>query len=389
MNAEVSSVRREVDSPAPPPMPVPVPVPPDSRVRVLQFGPALGVRGGISSVEQLICDYLAPHVSIRHVPTMVEGSVLSRGWTFACAVNALQRALASTEPAIFHIHFASRGSAMRKMLLATLVARAGRPLILHAHGGGFDRFHASLPAALRRRLNACLQRANVFITLSQRWRDFYVDTCELSPAQVAVLPNPVRWNPEIPNRAQRTRVQFLTLGRISAGKGSFDVLKAFAALPASLRARARLVLAGDGDVEGARRMAAPLGDSVQVHAWVDAAERDRLLAASDVFVLPSYAEGMPMSLLEAMAAGLPSIVTPVGGIPEVFTHKSEGLFVAPGRVPEITAAMTQMLGDDAERLAAGRRAHARARALDVHVYARRLGDLYQRIAPIADIRGLS
>jgi len=389
MNAEVSSVRREVGSPAP----LPVPTPPDSRVRVLQFGPALGVRGGVSSVEQLICDHLAPYVSIRHVPTMVEGSVFSRGWTYARAVGALQRALASTDPSIFHIHFASRGSALRKMLLATLVARAGRPLILHAHGGGFERFHASLPAALRRRLNACLQRASVFIALSQRWRDFYVDTCELSPAQVMVLPNPVRWSPEIPNRSARTRVQFLALGRIATYKGSFDLLKAFAALPAGLRARARLVLAGDGDVEGARRLAAPLGDSVQVHAWVDAAERDRLLAASDVFVLPSYAEGLPMSLLEAMAAGLPSIVTPVGGIPEVFTHKSEGLFVAPGRIAEITAALSLMLGDDAERLAAGRRAHARARALDVHAYARRLCDIYQRIAPIvnisSDIRGLS
>jgi glycosyltransferase involved in cell wall biosynthesis len=385
MNAEVSSVRREVGVQ----VRQPVIAPPDGRVRVLQFGPGLGVRGGISSVEQLICDYLAPYVTIRHVSTMEEGSVLTRAAAFARAVKALQRALASPEPTIFHLHFASRGSTLRKMILATMVARAGRPLVLHAHGGGFDRFHAGLPAGLRHRINACLQRANVFIALSQHWRDFYVDTCELSPAQVTVLPNPVRWNPEMPIRSAHARVQFLTLGRISAGKGSFDLIRAFAALPPALRARARLVLAGDGDVEGARRMAAPLGDAAVVHSWVGAAERDRLLAESDVFVLPSHAEGLPMALLEAMAAGLPSIVTPVGGIPEVFTHKAEGLFVAPGRVAELTAAMTQMLGDDAERLAAGRRAHARARALDVHVYARRLGDIYQRIAPVADIRGIA
>ena len=96
-----------------------------------------------------------------------------------------------------------------------------------------------------------------------------------------------------------------------------------------------------------------------------------------------------MSLLEAMSSGLPSIVTPVGGIPEVFSHEIEGLFVAPGRVAELAAAMARMLSDGAERTAAGRRAHARARALDVHVFARRLGDIYQRIAPIADIRGLA
>src|SRR4029079_14258769 len=111
------------------------------------------------------------------------------------------------------------------------------------------------------------------------------------------------------------------------------VLRAsFGARPSALRARSRLVLAGDGDVEGARRLAAPLGESVQVRTWLGAAERDGLLADSDVFVLPSHAEGLPMSLLEAMSSGLPSIVTPVGGIPEVFSHEIEGLFVAPGRV---------------------------------------------------------
>jgi glycosyltransferase involved in cell wall biosynthesis len=93
-----------------------------------------------------------------------------------------------------------------------------------------------------------------------------------------------------------------------------------------------------------------------------------------------------MSLLEAMAAGLPSIVTPVGGIPEVFTHGREGLLVAPGHIGELTAAMSHLISDEAERLGAGRRAHARACALDVHAYARRLANIYQRIAPVADIQ---
>jgi glycosyltransferase involved in cell wall biosynthesis len=388
MNAEVSSILRNVES-HPPPAPVAPVAPAESRVRVLQFGPGLGVRGGVSSVEQLICDYLPPYASIRHVPTMEEGTAWTRVSTFARAIGVLRRALVSTEPTIFHVHFASRGSTLRKMILASMVAHAGRPLVLHAHGGGFDRFHARLPPAVRVRLNSCLQRASVFIALSQRWRDFYIDTCELSPAQVTVLPNPVRWNPDVPNRAAHTRVQFLALGRISPGKGSFDLIRAFGALPPGLRARSRLVLAGDGDVEGARRAAAPLGNAVQVRDWVGAAERDRLLAESDVFVLPSHAEGLPMSLLEAMSSGLPSIVTPVGGIPDVFTHEVEGLFVAPGRVDELAAAMTRLLNADGERTAAGRRAHARARALDVHVYARRLGEIYQRIAPIADCRGLA
>ena len=382
MNADLLEVEREL-----PAYPVGTASPDfDSRMRVLQFGPSLAVRGGVSSVERLICDYLSPYASIRHVATMEETSAFGRALVYARAVQTLRRALAAIDPVIVHIHFASRGSTLRKMILADMVANAGRPLVMHAHGARFDQFHRGLPAVVRRKLNRTLQRANVLIALSSQWRNFFVDECEMSPAKVAVLPNPVRWNAAPPNRAGRSHVQFLSLGRLSERKGSYDLVKAFASLPADMRARARLVLAGDGDVETIRHLAAPLGDSVRVLSWIDSAERDRLLDASDVFVLPSRAEGMPMALLEAMAAGLPAIVTPVGGIPDALTHGAEGLLVEPGRIDQLSGAMVRMLSDESERLAAGRRAHARARLFDVHTYAGRLAELYQRIAPVAGIR---
>lgn len=355
----------------------------EGRARVLQFGPSLDVRGGVSSVEQLICEYLPSYVSIRHVPTMDEGSFLGRALVYARAVRVLRSALASLEPVIVHIHFASRGSSLRKFLLAEMVLNAGRPLVMHAHGARFDSFHRGLPAALRDRIDRTLQRAHVVIALSSQWRKFFVDECEVTPSRVVVLPNPVRWNAEMPSRAGRPHVQFLSLGRLSERKGSFDLVNAFAALPPELRARARLVLAGDGEVEAVRQLAAPFGDAVRVHSWIEPAERDRLLAASDVFALPSRAEGLPMALLEAMSAGLPSIVTPVGGIPDAVSPGVEACLVEPGRVGQITAAMTRMLTDENERLAMGRRAHARARNFDVHGYARQLAAIYQRIAPVA------
>ncbi|MEO8018011.1 MAG: glycosyltransferase family 4 protein [Pseudomonadota bacterium] len=369
--------------------PVPAPRPPasrEARVKVLQMGPALDVRGGVSSVEQLILDYLPPYASIRHVATMTDNTKLASAGTFARAVLSLSRTLQGIDPTIVHIHFASRGSTLRKFILANMVVRARRPLILHAHGAGFDQFHRSLFAPLRNLVNRTLQQASLLITLSSQWRDFYVQECEVSPSQVVVLPNPVRVPARVADRAGRGQVQFLHLGRLGRRKGGYDLMNAFAALPESVRARARLVLAGDGDVEGLRKMAQPFGERVRVLSWIDANERDRLLAESDVFVLPSYAEGVPMSLLEAMAAGLPCITTPVGGIPDVFTHGAEGSLVSPGDAAQLRAAMTAYIGDEPARLAAGRRAYDRARAHDVHAYARRLADIYQRIAPVAELR---
>jgi glycosyltransferase involved in cell wall biosynthesis len=359
---------------------------PARHIKVLQLGPALTVRGGITTVEQHICDYLPAYVSMRHIATMEHGSVFARAAVFARAISSLSTALAAIDPCIVHIHFASRGSTLRKLILANMVIRAGRPLVLHAHGGYFDKFHRGLPAVLRRAVNGILQRANVLVALSSRWRDFYVNECEVSPSHVVVLPNPVRWTPEVPDRTGRGQVQFLFLGRMCEKKGTYDLVNAFAALPERVRARARLVLAGDGDLEAITRLAAPLGDRVRVLSWIDSAERERLLAQSDVFVLPSYNEGVPMSLLESMAAGLPAIVTPVGGIPDVLRHGVEGLMVEPKRVADLSAAMAKMVSDDAERVACGKRAHERARVFEVHGYARRLADLYQRIAPVAEYK---
>jgi glycosyltransferase involved in cell wall biosynthesis len=270
-----------------------------------------------------------------------------------------------------------------------MVARAGRPLVMHAHGSEFDLFHRKLPAAVRRNVNRTLQRANVFITLSTQWRDFYVDECEISPSQIVVLPNPVRVPPEVIDRSGRPRVQFLHLGRLGERKGSYDLVNAFAGLPEGLRNRARLVLAGDGDVEGVRKLAEPIGSNVEVRSWIDVHERDRLLVESDVFTLPSRAEGVPMALLEAMANGLPSITSPVGGIPDVFRHGVDGQMVTPGDVEQIRAAMAHLITDETARLTAGRNARDRAHAFDVHVYARRLADIYQRIAPVAELRACS
>jgi glycosyltransferase involved in cell wall biosynthesis len=390
MSAEPTTLIRSVPAPAPPPVAAPPPAAAragarESRVRVLQMGPSLEMHGGVSAVEQLICDYLPAFVSIRHVDTAHEGSWLRRGMLFVRAMYQLSRALEAIEPTVVHIHFASRGSTLRKMLLSQLVIHARRPLILHAHGGGFDKFHRGLPPVLRRMVNRTLQQANLVITLSSQWRDFYIRECELAPSQVVVLPNPVRVPSKIPERAHHDQVQFVHLAKLCRGKGSYDLVTAFCALPAELRARARLVMAGNGEVEQLRSLAA--GESrITILPWVEPAERDRLLAESDVFVLPSYAEGVPMSLLESMASGLPCITTPVGGIPDVITEGVEGLLVPPGDVNRLSAAMARLITDDSLRLAAGARGYERAGANDVHAYARRLAEHYLRIAPVSELR---
>jgi glycosyltransferase involved in cell wall biosynthesis len=107
-------------------------------------------------------------------------------------------------------------------------------------------------------------------------------------------------------------------------------------------------LAGDGDPAPLRLLADQLGlgASVRTPGWIDSATRARLLAAASVFVLPSYNEQMPMSLLEAMAAGVPVIATVVGAIPHMLGHGRYGTVVPVGEVDALAASLLKMLQDN-------------------------------------------
>jgi glycosyltransferase involved in cell wall biosynthesis len=353
---------------------------------VVQLGPGLTVRGGVSAVERLIVEHVGPYVSVRHVATMEDGPIGLKLRVFLKAVLELRRALATSEPVIVHIHFASKGSTLRKTIFAWMALRAGKPLVLHAHGASFDQFFEGLPRFAQRLLMRTFARADRFVVLSTQWKDFYMRRCGLPEDRIAVLTNPTPLPTTLPDRRGRSHVQFLFLGRIGARKGSFDLLRAFRALPEALRGRARLVLAGDGQVEELRAAARDLGPQVTVHSWIDAAQRDALLNESDVFVLPSYNEGVPMALLEAMAHGLPVIATPVGGIPDAVTPDIEGFLLQPGDQAALTGALARFIEDEDLRLRCGRAARARAEHFDVAGYTQQLLQLYRQLLAEAGTR---
>jgi glycosyltransferase involved in cell wall biosynthesis len=106
-----------------------------------------------------------------------------------------------------------------------------------------------------------------------------------------------------------------------------------------------------------------------------------LLPALTALVVPSHAEGMPLALMEGMAAGLPVVATSVGGIPELVTHLQTGLLVTPGEPGELAIAVDGLLDDPRWAAAIGARARERARALwPQRESAARMGELLRTLA---------
>ena len=349
-------------------------------MRVLMLGPDLQVRGGVAAVENALIAALPPEIQVTQVATMAEGSKWRK---VAIFVHAVVRTIAQLRrrPDVVHIHFASYGSSYRKMLLARLALAQGARVIMHAHGGGYREYLAGVAAPTRAAIVQTLCRVHCLIVLGEIWREFFA-SLGVPRERIVVLPNPVALPTSIPARLGRSHVRLVYLGLFARTKGVFDLIDALTRLSPECLGRTRLVLAGNGDLLSARELVERrgLGRFVEIREWLAPAERDRLLASADAFVLPSYIEGLPMSLLEAMAWGLPVITTAVGSIPEHVRNGVQGLLVQPGDVSELAGAIERIVMDDALRTRMGEQGRRSVEPLSVELYARRVAAIYGSVA---------
>jgi glycosyltransferase involved in cell wall biosynthesis len=339
--------------------------------RIVMLGTSFETHGGISSVVNAYrAAGLFARWPIDYVQTHCDGGYFAK---WSCAVGALFSMLflvVRHRRAVLHVHGASRASFWRKAVFMSLARLAGWPVVFHLHGGGFARFYEHECRPWQRRLvRAFLDRAACIVTVSERWQA-WMRTATSNP-RIATIPNPVQLPQDVPVERSGALVAFV--GRIEQAKGVFDLIEAVNEVRETIPT-VRLEFAGDGDIEGALRHVAIRGIRANVHfpGWLSPRRREELLARATVFVLPSHAEGLPMSLLEAMAAGCPVIATNVGGIPDVVTDEVNGLLVPPGDRDALALALHRLLVDRelADRLGHEARATVRRRFTTEHAVAR-------------------
>ena len=151
------------------------------------------------------------------------------------------------------------------------------------------------------------------------------------------------------------------MGAIGERKGTWDLVNV---IPRVLKAvpGARFRFGGDGEVEKLRAEVKRLGisESVEVLGWLRGDAIPKAFAAADVYCLPSYHEGLPMSILEAMAARLPVVSCPIAGIPEAVMDGKTGSLVNAGDRDGLAGALIELLCDGAKRTRMGVAGRARA-----------------------------
>lgn len=357
--------------------------------------PVLLVEDGTFGGIQRAVDYLAAEfegapdsLAAERLALRGRGSLAASMWTFARALAVLAWGLVGRRYRLLHVNMTQRGSTLRAFFVVVL-GKAGRtPVVLHLHSSEYRAFIGSLPPPALALVRWMFHRADRVIVLGDAWAEYVREALDLDDGRVEVMRNAVPGPAERPARTEGVRVRILFLGQLGRRKGAGDLIDALAA-PQMAVLPWEATMAGDGDVEGYRQRAAErgIGDRIRFTGWVDQADVRRLLAEADVMVLPSYAEGLPLSVLEGIANGLVVISTPVGAIPEVIEDGETGLLVDPGDVPALTSALERVVRDEGlrGRLAAGGRARWE-REHAVPVYARRMAALYDEVAPLRPSR---
>lgn len=309
---------------------------------VLMLGPSLNAPGGMTAVVQTYRDAgFFDRRGVTYIATY-KGPGIRQIWVFAGALWQLVARLGGGKVTLLHVHSASRGSFWRKSIVCAVGRFFRVPYIFHVHSGEFVQFYSMGCGDLAKSwLRKTLRDAVVVVALTEQWRKAFE---QIEPAaRVEVITNPVSVPLRLPAKPHGPRT-VLFLGRLTAKKGAFDLVQS---IPGVLEhdADVRFILAGDGEIQAIRALAEQLGiaDRVLTPGWIEGAAKDEALAQSFLLVLPSYFEGLPMCVLEAMACGVPVIATRVGGIPDVIDHGRTGLLIAPGDVPGLTEATLDLL----------------------------------------------
>lgn len=314
--------------------------------RVLMLGPPIDGRGGMSSVAAAYRDAgLFGRCQLRYLVTVTASpGALVKLWVALRAWCVLVALLLGRRVSLAHIHVASGASFWRKAGYVWTLQLAGVPFILHIHGGNFVQFYRAAPKLGQRLIRASFERAARVVVLSEAWIERVAEFVDRR--KCLAIGNPVvAWPTEKPCRPVR---RFLFLGRFEREKGIQELLNAFAVVYQQ-DPSVELLLGGEGDTDMIFSQASAAGtrQAVKILGWVSGAAKQRAFAEADAFVLPSYIEGLPVAMLEAMYCGLPVIATTVGSIPEVVTDGVHGLLVPAGDAHALSLAMLSLVQDPA------------------------------------------
>jgi glycosyltransferase involved in cell wall biosynthesis len=342
--------------------------------KILMVGPVPPPTGGIASVmEDIIHSELASEFSFELFPRhdfqlRITRTIPRNIGRIKQFVNFFLKLWCGN---YYLVQIHSSEGAFRGTILFILLSRLARTdVLLHMHGADWDRFYTRRSAFGRLYIWIGLRIAPHIVVLYSRWAENIRKLCPI--ANVLVIRNLIHdQDPPDPSKVQQMKEQLglteehfvvLTIGYVGWNKGNFVILNAIPQV-VSQDQSIRFVLVGSEEMPGEMAQLMEQVRKENLGSWVTftgEVERNKtalFYSFADAYLLPSFTEGMPISIIEALRSGLPVISTRVGGIPDMIEDHVSGLLLNPGAPNEIAEAVLLLRKDQRlrKKLAEGAR----------------------------------
>lgn len=309
---------------------------------------SLDTKGGMVSVTKNYLNYSDwGDYNIKFIPTHFDTNKWVVMMYFAIQFVKIWFAVITGKYDIAHLHTAERGSFWRKSFLLKFFHRHGVKVVLHHHAAEFEDFYAKCSEQQKKKVCKALAEADVNIVLSERLVSMIKD--KEPSAKVEVLYNAVSTYEGNPYSLEARNVLFM--GRLGVRKGTFDLIEAIKRLDSRIPEDVKFYLCGDVGEKEVEAKVKELGIEHRIAhiGWIDGEQKKEFISKSMINCLPSYNEGLPMTILETMAAGVPNISTNIASIPEVIKDGENGYLITPGDIDTLTDRLYNLIQNSSLR----------------------------------------
>ncbi len=240
---------------------------------------------------------------------------------------------------LFHLHVSGHGSTLRKMKYFNKLKKKNKKIILHIHDGGYIEYYKGTSSKSKKKIYRFLNEADKVILLSESWKKEFEKEFHLKNGVVVHNGIEVEAFSKGISNIQENKNYFVFIGRLGKGKGTYELINAVEIVVKS-NPNIMIYLAGDGDLDTFQRIIREKGldKNIEILGWINFEEKISLFSKVSTLILPTYYEGLPMSILEGMAAGKAVISTTADSIPEVIGEEN-GILITPVNEEELAEAI--------------------------------------------------
>lgn len=314
-------------------------------MKVLIVGSKTTTKGGISTVIKQQLRYISDEFSVKFIGTTTDKSIIYKVFLFIHSFIKYIFVCLFWRPDIIHLHVSQNGSFIRKKTLFYFKNRNSKVILQH-HGSEFIDIASKMKKNKFKKIERFINNVNINLVLGKYRKNIFDELFPMSNVQV--LYNGIEKNEYQYNNNGNI---ILFLGALINRKGIYDLIESIKLSIDFIDKKYIFVFCGNGNIDSIRKIIenANLSERIILKGWINDKEKNEIFKNTIINILPSYNEGLPMSILETMSYGIPNISTKIASIPEVI-NDTNGLLITPGDIDELSKEIVYLTKSEELRL---------------------------------------